>query len=158
MDVLFEEATITARGVIAAARKAIEEGRLQALNDEGVKRDGCYYRKKFGDKELCCVIGAALPDDVAYRIDNWSGEILNAKVYPKGDRSKEPINLAVTSIETLIRDRVLVIENKVDQHVLENLQAAHDNAASSEYDVEDRRAQIERALVIAEKTLEEAGR
>lgn len=49
---------LTYEGVIAAGRKAFEENRLQAQQGE----PGCTYRS---DEGLPCVVGAALPDEVA---------------------------------------------------------------------------------------------
>ena len=48
--------------VQAAARRAYEEGRLQAQKNPG---DGCLYRDDFGNP---CAIGAALTDEEAQTI------------------------------------------------------------------------------------------
>lgn len=54
---------LTYAGVIAAGRKAFTEGRLQAQNNE----PGCTYRS---DEGLPCVIGSALPDEVAQALND----------------------------------------------------------------------------------------
>lgn len=53
---------LTYAGVIAAGRKAFEENRLQAQQND----PGCTYRSNDGHP---CVIGSALPDEVAEALD-----------------------------------------------------------------------------------------
>lgn len=54
---------LTLAAAIAAAEKALDEGRLQfQMPNPPV---GCRFRSKADGKTYCCAIGAALPDDVA---------------------------------------------------------------------------------------------
>lgn len=54
---------LTYAGVIAAGRKAFEENRLQAQQND----PGCTYRSNDGHP---CVVGSALPDEVVEALNN----------------------------------------------------------------------------------------
>ena len=93
--------SITLRGVIYAARKAMHEGRLQCLYNS--EKNTCHYRSQHEGKTLCCVVGAALDDAAATDFD------------AEGDSSIQGI---------IARGKVHAPENEV--RLLVCLQKAHD--------------------------------
>lgn len=60
---------LSLKAVVAAARKAIEDGTLQALNTRERDSAICEYETTIRGKVCVCAIGAAMPPDLRQRED-----------------------------------------------------------------------------------------
>lgn len=102
-----EPIVLNYKGVVAAACKAYDAGKLQATHapDDQVATGCCYYKNGF-----MCAVGAALPED-----------------HPNTAIIRKRLNYSVT--HQLVDDELIKFDSYEDQLNTRLLQAKHDQAA-----------------------------
>jgi hypothetical protein len=86
---------LTFMQVYEAAKKALEEGRLQISSFAACSDRTCYYRKEVNGKTYVCAVGAAIPDDKYKEV--WDEKSLGAVAILSDLSNEESLDISLVA-------------------------------------------------------------